>query len=176
MSQVEARAVFLDRDGVLNKLVERDGQTGSPRTLAEFALVQNAPADVARLRAAGFHVFVVTNQPDVRRGRMQRSEMDSMLACVREALDVQDVRACTHDDADNCACRKPKDGMLRDLAQQWRVDLTRSFMVGDTWRDMQAGKSAQCTTILVGSESIDNADMRAASLSEAVDLILGGGR
>lgn len=173
MIESGVRAVFLDRDGVLNELVERDGQPASPRTLAEFALVESAVVDVARLRAAGFQVFVVTNQPDVVRGRMERTEMEGMLAHVSDRLDVQEVRACLHDDADDCTCRKPKDGMLRELAQRWHVDLSRSFMVGDTWRDMQAGRSAQCTTILVGNENADDADMHAASLSEAVDLILG---
>jgi D-glycero-D-manno-heptose 1,7-bisphosphate phosphatase len=103
---------------------------------------------------------------------MARTDLDSMLAVIRERLDVQEVRACMHDDADDCTCRKPKDGMLRDLAQRWQIDLTGSFMVGDTWRDMQAGRSAQCTTILIGKDDMDDADLTAASLSEAVDLIL----
>lgn len=173
MSASARRAVFLDRDGVLNPLIERDGVPTSPRDPAEFRLVENAGASVARLRAAGFRVFVVTNQPDLGRGLLAPAALDEMMNVIRHAVVVDDIAVCPHDDGDACDCRKPKPGMLRTLAERWQVDLPASIMVGDTWRDMQAGRAAQCTTVLVGAGAADeHADYAAASLSDAVELIL----
>lgn len=169
---IRDRAVFLDRDGVLNDLVMREGKAVSPRNLEDFKMVPGAGASVARLRDAGFRVFVVTNQPDIARGQMERATLDRMLDMVRVEVKPDEVAVCPHDDADGCACRKPKPGMLHELSHRWGVDLGRSVMVGDTWRDMQAGRAAKCLTVLVGPGSDESADYNAATLNEAVDLIL----
>lgn len=169
---VRNRAVFLDRDGVLNELVMREGKAVSPRNLADFRMVRGAGASVARLRDAGFRVFVVTNQPDIARGHMDRATLDRMLDVIRAEVKPDEVAVCTHDDGEGCACRKPKPGMLYELSERWGVDLGRSVMVGDTWRDMQAGRAAKCLTVLVGPGSDESADYSAATLNEAVDLIL----
>lgn len=169
---VADRAVFLDRDGVLNALVERDGESVSPRTLVDFAVVPDAQANVERLRNAGFRVFVITNQPDIARGRMSRATLDAMLEALRSTVVLDDIAVCMHDDADGCICRKPKPGMLEALAERWQIDLARSVVVGDSWRDVQAGRAANCATVLVGSAEDETADFTAASLGDAVDLIL----
>lgn len=169
---VRDRAVFLDRDGVLNELVMREGKAVSPRNLAEFKLVPGARTSVARLQDAGYRVFVVTNQPDIARGHMERATLDGMLDVVRAEVKPDEVAVCAHDDADGCSCRKPKPGMLYELSERWGVDLGRSVMVGDTWRDMQAGRAANCFTVLVGPGSDESADYHAATLDLAVDLIL----
>lgn len=146
-------AVFLDRDGILNELVERDGAPVSPRRPEDFRLRRGAADAVQALRRAGFPVFVVTNQPDLARGHLTAAALEAMSATLRAAAPIDDMAVCPHDDADRCDCRKPKPGMLLDLADRWQVDLGGSFMIGDTWRDVAAGRAAGCRTILVGSVS-----------------------
>lgn len=168
------RAVFLDRDGVLNEIVERDGQPASPRQIEEFRLVGDARDAVRRLRAAGLPVYVVTNQPDLARGLLPQRELDAMMKTLLDDVGVDDVRVCPHDDGDVCACRKPLPGMLHDLAAAHAVRLGGSYMVGDTWRDMEAGRSAGCQTVLLRTWYNEDAsgDAVANTLSEAADWIL----
>lgn len=167
------RAVFLDRDGVLNELVARDGRRVSPRREEEFALRPEAGPTLLRLKALGLRLFVVTNQPDVARGLMTQDALDAMHARLRSALPLDDLGVCPHDDADGCACRKPKDGLLRALARRWDVDLARSFLIGDSWRDVGAGRAAGCRTVLVasGAGAADGADRTVGSLDEAASAI-----
>jgi D-sedoheptulose 7-phosphate isomerase len=165
-------AVFLDRDGVLNEVVWRDGQAVSPRTLADFTIVPDIAA-VARLRAAGLRLFVVTNQPDIARGRLESAVLDQMLAAL-QAHGFDEVASCRHDDEDDCACRKPRPGMLHALAERWGVDLSASYMVGDSWRDVEAGRAAGCRTVIIRRDYNGNAaaDIEAADLTGAVDAVL----
>jgi D-glycero-D-manno-heptose 1,7-bisphosphate phosphatase len=166
-------AVFLDRDGVLNEIVVRAGEPGSPRSLEEF---QTAPdlSDVLRLGKAGLLLFIVTNQPDVARGLVAPSVVVAMIDRIRTRVPVDDFRICTHEDADGCGCRKPKPGMIMDLAHFWRVDLDRSFVVGDTWRDVDAARAAGCRSILIRRPYNTGvvADAYADTLGAAVDLVL----
>ena len=171
-------AVFLDRDGVLNELVERSGQTVSPRVPSDFRLFDDATSAVARLRALQLRVFVVTNQPDLSRGLMDGSALIAMTDALRRALDVDEVLVCGHDDSDACACRKPAPGMLIDLAHRWRVDLSASFVIGDTWKDIEAGRRAGCRTVLLqrsspadGTFDASGADVTVGTLPEAVQYI-----
>lgn len=166
------RAVFLDRDGVLNALVVRQGRLESPLRLEEFRIAEGAGA-VRRLRTHGLLVFVVTNQPEVSRGNLKPADLDAMHEILRTAVDLDDIAICPHDDAARCACRKPEPGMLLALAERWDVDLARSFVVGDTWRDAEAGRRAGCRTILVpGDRRIGREpDMEVSSLEEAVTAI-----
>src|SRR5690606_18918108 len=109
-------AVFLDRDGVLNEIVERDGQPGSPRSLDELRLVHDIDA-ITRLHDAGLRTFVITNQPDIARGHVPAAVVDQMLDAIRSRVPIDDARVCRHEDADGCVCRKPKPGMILDLAR-----------------------------------------------------------
>lgn len=163
-------AAFLDRDGILNEPVLRDGRPSSPRRLVDFKVARGAADAVERLRRCGLSVFVVTNQPDVARGLLARAELEAMMRHLRERVPVDDEMVCEHDDADGCACRKPKPGMLVRLAERWGVDLQRSFMVGDSWRDVGAGRSAGCRTLLIGAADADRpaAELVVGSLEEAV--------
>jgi D-glycero-D-manno-heptose 1,7-bisphosphate phosphatase len=166
-------AVFLDRDGVLNEVVWRNARPASPRVLEELVLVADLGA-LRRLRVAGLRIFVVTNQPDVARGLLDRRALLAMMARVRAATEADDVRCCVHDDEDGCACRKPRPGMLHDLAKQWSVDLASSYMVGDSWRDIEAGRAAGCRTLLLHRpyNAGVTADLGADTLGGAVDAVL----
>jgi D-glycero-D-manno-heptose 1,7-bisphosphate phosphatase len=172
------KAVFIDRDGVINRAVVRDGRPYAPETLGEFELLPGVPEAMAVLRAAGFRLIVVTNQPDVGAGRQSQEVVESMHAQLRKTLPIDDVRVCYHTDADGCDCRKPKPGMLLAAARDWDIDLRASTMVGDRWRDVGAGRAAGCKTILVESGYDDlpaeGYDAAVTSLLEASQLILRG--
>jgi D-glycero-D-manno-heptose 1,7-bisphosphate phosphatase len=124
----------------------------------------------------GFKIIVITNQPDIATGRTAASVIVSMHDKIRKELKVDDIRICTHVDADNCACRKPKPGMLVAAAEEWGIDLRRSYVVGDRWRDIEAGRAAGCLTLYVdyGSEQERPAepDQAVSSLAEAARFIL----
>jgi len=143
------RAVFLDRDGVLNRAPTRGGRPLSPSRLEEVELLPGVPEACARLREEGFGLIVVTNQPEVARGRLSREAVEAIHAFLRDRLPLDDVRVCYHDDGAGCDCRKPKPGMLLAAAAAWGIDLRRSFMVGDRWRDIEAGRRAGCTTVFI---------------------------
>lgn len=170
------RAVFLDRDGVLNANVMRDGRPVAPETVDAFRLLPGVPEAARRLKRAGFLLVVVTNQPDIGTGRTPRATVDAMHDMIRAAIGVDDIRICTHVDADHCDCRKPKPGMILAAAAAHDIDLSRSYMVGDRWRDIDAGRAAGCLTIFVDyrykQESPALPDKIVGSLSEAADFIL----
>jgi len=169
-------AVFLDRDGVINRTFTRDGVSVPPPTVEEFAFLPGVVEACQRLHSAGFPLVVVTNQPDVARGMTTRERVEELHAIVRQNLPILDVMVCCHDNADNCDCRKPKPGMLLQSAQRWNLDLARSFMVGDRHSDVLAGQAAGCRTILVVTpfSKADRCqpDHCAADLAAAVEWIL----
>jgi D-sedoheptulose 7-phosphate isomerase len=170
------RAVFLDRDGVINDVVFRDGAPASPRTLNEFALCEGVAEPLQLLADAGFLLFGVSNQPDVARGLLDSELVTRMGDLIRAKLPIEAVHACTHDDADLCDCRKPRPGLIRSIAEQNGIALSESYVIGDSWKDVEAGRRAGCQTILLRrpyNEGID-ADHVAGDLAEAADLVLAG--
>jgi D-glycero-D-manno-heptose 1,7-bisphosphate phosphatase len=134
-------------------------------------MCDRAVEGIAVLKAAGFRTIVVTNQPDVGAGRQTRHAVECIHRYLREQLALDDIRVCYHVDGDACACRKPKPGMLLGAAAEWCVDLSRSFMVGDRWRDIDAGRAAGCRTVLVGrgyeERPAEGFDVHVPSLYEA---------
>jgi len=169
-------AVFLDRDGVLNQsLIGADGVPRPPAGLAQFALVDGAAEACCRLGALGLLRIVVTNQPDVARGTQRREVVEAIHQRLRESVSVDDIRICYHDDDDLCDCRKPKPGLLLSAANDWGIDLAASFMIGDRWRDIEAGQRAGCTTILIDTRTTQplaiEPTVRVESLSSAVSWI-----
>jgi D-glycero-D-manno-heptose 1,7-bisphosphate phosphatase len=170
------RAVFLDRDGVINEVVLRNGRPHPPPSLETLVFAAGAAQAITSLRAAGFRIIVVTNQPDVATGAQCRAVVEAMHAHMQSLFPIDAVKVCYHVDSDNCPCRKPRPGMLLEAAREWSLDLARCFMVGDRWRDVGAGKNAGCTSILVGSGYGEPCPARpdavAASLLEASQWIL----
>ena len=132
---------------------------------------------VTSLRTAEFLLIVVTNQPDVATGVVSAGVLDAIHRKLRGLLALDEIKVCCHVDADECLCRKPRPGMLLEAARQWSIDLKHSFMVGDRWRDVSAGKAAGCRTILLdhgyAEEQVDAPDFVVTSLGEAVKIILG---
>ena len=143
------RAVFLDRDGILNAAVVRDGRPYPPGSLAEMTLLPGVEEACARLKKSGFLLFVVTDQPDISKGKTIVSEVEAINAALQARLGLDEVCVCPHDDAYNCACLKPKPGLLLDAAKRWKIDLAKSFMIGDRWCDIEAGQAAGCRTVFV---------------------------
>ena len=171
------KAVFLDRDGVLNEALVRDGRPYAPTHPADMKIYPEATGALARLKAAGYLLIVVTNQPDVARGTQTLAAIEEMDAHLRAALPVDDIRVCPHDDIDQCLCRKPKPGMILDAARGHGIDLGASFMIGDRWRDIDCGANAGVRTILIDRQWRERApehepEHRCGSIAEAADWIL----
>lgn len=170
------RAVFLDRDGVINRAVVRGGKPYPPDSLSDLEILPGVPEALARLRAAGFLNVIVTNQPDVATGRQRREVVEAMHQFLLSHLPVDAVKVCYHVGADNCACRKPRPGMLLEAAGDLGIDLAASFMVGDRWRDVAAGQAAGCKCFFLDYQYQENRPEKpyvaVKSLLEATGLIL----
>ena len=170
------KAVFLDRDGVINANLVRNGKPVAPTSLAEFRILPGAADAVRRLKDANFLTIVVTNQPDVRTGLTPKATMEAMHDEIRRQMPIDDFFICFHVDADNCACRKPKPGLILDAARKHNIDLASSYIVGDRWRDVLAGQASGCKTIFVDYGFVQDqsvtADQTVKSLAEAAGLIL----
>ena len=172
-------AVFLDRDGVINRALEREKKPYPPRSLAEFEILPGVPEACARLKQAGFLLVVATNQPDVGRGTLAQATVEALHAEMRRLLPIDRVEVCYHAGrgAPECDCRKPRPGMLLRAAAELGIDLRRSFMVGDRWRDIDCGHAAGCRTVFIDygyEEALRQApDFRVRNLAEAAEVILG---
>jgi D-glycero-D-manno-heptose 1,7-bisphosphate phosphatase len=168
-------AAFLDRDGVLNRPKVVDGRPYPPDSVAELELLDGVEAACSELHDAGLALVVVSNQPDVARGTRTLEEVEAINDELRRLLPLDQIRICPHDD-DACACRKPAPGMLLDAAAELEIDLERSVMVGDRWRDIEAGKSANCATVFLdwgySERPPEDPDLIVRSLGEAVPWIL----
>lgn len=170
------KAVFLDRDGVLNASVVRDGKPYPPASRAEAELLPGVEEACRHLSQAGALLICVTNQPDVARGSQSVEEIDAINNWLRETLGLNEVRVCPHDDQDDCPCRKPRPGLLTAAAETYGIDLAASVMVGDRWRDIAAGQAAGCQTVFIDhgydERQPEQPDFTFASLAEAVPAIL----
>jgi D-glycero-D-manno-heptose 1,7-bisphosphate phosphatase len=177
-SSARARAVFLDRDGVINRSLEREHKPFAPRNLGEFEILPEVPGACAKLKAAGFLLVVATNQPDVGRGTLKKAIIEQIHAHMMSQLPIDRVEVCFHpgQGASDCDCRKPRPGMLLRAARELGVDLAKSWMVGDRWRDVDCGHAAGCRTIFIdrgyAEELRQKPDFSAGNLAVAADIIL----
>lgn len=171
------RAVFLDRDGVINKAIIRAGKPYPPKDMASLEILPGVAEALKNLRAANFLLVVVTNQPDVARKTATIESIEHINSYLAAKLPIDEFRTCYHDNMDRCSCRKPLPGSLLDVANCYDINLGQSFMVGDRWRDIEAGRSAGCKTFFIDykyDEPQPNApDYIVTSLFEASQIILG---
>lgn len=172
------RAVFLDRDGVLNRAVVRDGKPYPPANLAELEILPGVADALEALHEAGFLLIVVTNQPDVARGTTPMAVVEKINNHLVSCLPIDEFRTCYHDSGDGCDCRKPLPGALVTAAGKHGIDLGESYMVGDRWRDIEAGQRAGCKTVFIDygyeEKQPESVNYRVKSLKEASKIILGG--
>lgn len=170
------RAVFLDRDGVINRPVVRAGKPYPPSGVDAVEVMPGVSEGLARLHDSGFRLVVVTNQPDVARGTQSLDEVHAIHEHLAGLLPIDEFRICVHDDADRCGCRKPKPGMLEEAARAGHIDLQSSFIVGDRWRDIEAGRAAGCRTVFIdydyNEQRPGEPDATVRSFAEAADWIL----
>ncbi len=177
VTEYKHRAIFFDRDGVLNELVSRDGSFYSPQTFKDFHIVDEAKEVVNRVHSMGYLAIVISNQPDICRGRLKQSVLDKMTAVLIDKLNIDDVFYCTHDDHNDTGCRKPAPGLFFTAQKKYNINFNESFMIGDTWKDVEAAKSAGIAkTILLDAEY--NKDLkeviRVKKLLEVIPIINNG--
>ena len=169
-------AVFLDRDGVISRPAIRDGRPYPPRSLEEMELLPGVQEALHRLKAAGYCLVVVTNQPDIARGIVRRTVVDGMNDWLKSVLPLDAVLMCAHDDRDLCQCRKPLPGLIAQAARELHVECTSSYMIGDRWRDVEAGRRAGCKTFFIDcgydERAPESYDFRVRSLPDAARIIL----
>lgn len=177
---LSVRAVFLDRDGVLNEALVRDGRPYPPRSVRELRIIDTAASSLERLQSAGFLRIVVTNQPDVARGILPRRDVDAINDELARCLPLDAFYTCYHNDDDGCDCRKPLPGLLLQAAREHGINLTDSFMIGDRWRDVAAAAAAGVRPIFIDYQYAEKRPLETheavGSLEAAVALILRGVR
>jgi len=170
------KGVFLDRDGVLNKAVLRGGKPYPPQCLEELVVFPDARAALDALRRGGYLLVVTTNQPDIARGLVTAERVAEINLHLQRYLQLDGVGLCPHDDSARCSCRKPQPGLLLEAARVWDIDLETSYIVGDRWRDIEAGHRAGCRAIFVdygyAEQRPDGPFVQVRSLREAANWIL----
>jgi len=167
------QAIFLDRDGVINKALIKSGSPFSPRKIDDFEILPGVKKALILFHDLGYLNIVATNQPDIARGLMNEMTLSGMHDLIRQNLAVDDIFVCPHDDSDNCLCRKPKPGLIIDAAAKWNIDPANSYIIGDTWKDIHAGREAGCLTVLLErpyNEGLES-DFSAKSLLDVADMI-----
>lgn len=171
-------AVFLDRDGTLNKALVREGRPYPPGSVDELELMEGVSVWLPHIKSAGYLLLMVTNQPDVARGKVTRKDVQQINDHLSKLLGLDDVFVCWCIEGVDCPCYKPKPGLLIEAAKRYNIDLGKSYMVGDRWRDVAAGKAAGCTTIWLKSDYAEMEpelpDHIVANWEEASAVILRG--
>ena len=178
--EVARRAVFLDRDGVINRPIVRDGRPYPPSSVEEFEIYGDVAEGCARLKAAKFLLVVVTNQPDVGRGTQSREVVEAMHAKMQAALPtLERIEVCYHAGerhGESCDCRKPRTGLIRRAADDLNIDLGASYVIGDRWRDVDCAHAAGCRAIFIErgyQESLrERPDSTVSSFKDAVSTVL----
>ena len=175
MVTVMKTAVFLDRDGVINKARIVEGKPQSAKSLEELVVLPGVKESITDLHTMGLEVIVVTNQPDVARERLTKEKVYEIESQLKELLRIRYFYTCFHDDVDDCMCRKPRAGLLLTAAQDLDVNLLNSYLVGDRWKDIEAGQSVGCRCFFIDnaySEKKPNQPFTAVtSLKDAVKVI-----
>ena len=172
-------AVFLDRDGIINRAMVRDGKPYPPSRMEDFEILSGTIASLSRLADFGYVLIGITNQPDVARGTQSREMVESFNSLIQSRLPVREIFVCYHDNPDNCECRKPRPGLIFQAAGKYGLDLARSWMVGDRWKDIAAGQAIGLKTIFVDYHYVETyqgepADFTVEDTAFLADIILKG--
>ena len=171
-------AVFLDRDGVINRSILVNGTPTAPNRYEDIEILPNVQESIARLTLSNYHVVVITNQPDVERGLISKNQINAINSAICDLVGIKYSYICYHDDSNKCNCRKPKPGNIFKAAFDLKIDLKKSFMIGDRWRDIDAGQKAGCKCFFIDYKYPDIAPkmpyIEVKSLTEAFNLIVPG--
>lgn len=171
------KAIFLDRDGVINKAFVINGKPYPPYKLTDVKILNGVKKAMSLLKSSQWMIIVITNQPDVSRGITSQLKVEKINDFLKLKLPIDEIYTCYHDNNDYCECRKPKPGSIKLAAKNNTIDLKESYMIGDRWSDIEAGKIAGCKTIFIDNNYIEkkpfNYTFRVKSLKEATDIILG---
>ena len=143
------KAFFFDRDGILNKSIVKNNKPFSPRYPSELILNRELLSFIKNLRKKNFLSIVVSNQPDIKNGKLTKYSLNIINSIIKKYFLIDDIFICAHSKKDNCQCRKPRPGMLKKAAKKWNIDFKKSYMVGDRWKDMDAGVTMNCRTIFI---------------------------
>jgi D-glycero-D-manno-heptose 1,7-bisphosphate phosphatase len=169
-------AIFLDRDGVINQAILVDGKPYPPKDISELILLPKVAEALQLLKDAGYFLIVITNQPDVVRGKTKLETVEMINQFLKDLLPIDDIFTCYHDDTEDCNCRKPKPGNILKAADQYNINIPSSFMIGDRWRDVEAGESAGCKTFFIDysyqEKQPEIYSYKVKSLYEAAEIIL----
>ena len=171
------KAVFLDRDGVVNEAIVRNGVPFSPKSMREVEIIEDVKECIIRLEKLEFQIVVVTNQPDIAREKTSLSQVNEIHDLIKKVTGIKNFFICPHDDVHSCECRKPKSGLLVQAAKLLKIDLERSYIIGDRWKDIEAGQNVGCKGIFINrnySEKLPKLPYtEVKSLSEATSIIVG---
>jgi D-glycero-D-manno-heptose 1,7-bisphosphate phosphatase len=173
----EVRAIFLDRDGVLNRAIVRDRKPYPPDSVTQVEIIPGAVHSMGLLEKAGYLLIGITNQPDVARGTQKKEIVEEINACILNALPVREIFTCYHDNLDNCNCRKPKPGLILQAAKKYNVQMNGSWMIGDRWKDIAAGKVTGLKTVFIDYHydegfECQRADYTIQDVSELAKIVL----
>jgi D-glycero-D-manno-heptose 1,7-bisphosphate phosphatase len=176
-NSMHQKAIVFDRDGVLNEVVVIDGVPHPPESLADLVIRSGVREGIRRLRLDNYLIFCLTNQPDVARGKLDLGELSRINDFLASELGIQEFFVCPHDDSDNCLCRKPKPGGVNYFLTKYNLDPSETFVIGDRWKDIDAGNAAGCKTIHIdggySEKRATNYTFSTVSFSKAIDFVLG---
>ena len=173
---LSTKAVFLDRDGVINRAIVRDGRPFPPPSLNKLEILPDVMESLRLLKENGFLLIVVTNQPDVGRGTQTKETIEEMHSFLLQHLSLNDIYVCWHGQDGECDCRKPLPGMLFKASLDWQIVLEKSFLIGDRWRDVDMGNAVGCKTVFLDHHYDEplhsEPDYKTTSIKYAVEWIL----
>ena len=169
------KAFFFDRDGILNKSLIINRKPYSPKFPSELVLNYQLVKFINKLKKEGYLIIVVSNQPDIKSGKLTKFSLKIMNSIIKKYFNVDDIYICPHGKNDDCECRKPKPGMLLEASKKWNIELKKSFLIGDRWKDIAAGSIMNCTTIFIdynyNEPKPKNCSYKFLSISEMIKSI-----
>lgn len=169
-------AVFLDRDGVINQTEIVMGKPIAPKTISDLKILPGVIEAIKNLKSASYEIVVVTNQPDIANGLVSAYTVHEINRVISEITSIEHFFVCPHNDRNQCDCRKPKPGLLKQASRELGIDLFKSYLVGDRCKDIEAGQAAGCKNFFIDYSYIEKKPqlpfMRVKSLYEAAALIL----